>query len=120
MELSLEKKQKSQELIANLISKCWEDDSFKKEFILNPAETIKELTGQELSIPENAKFVVVDQSSEKDVYINIPSKPTAEREILNEELTELELELISAGCFGKCTGNLFRDLGYELGEWLWG
>ncbi|MEW7281255.1 NHLP leader peptide family RiPP precursor [Aquimarina sp. 2201CG1-2-11] len=88
-----EQQQKSHEFMNSLISKCWEDASFKQELINNPEATIEKFAGQPITLAEGKKLVVVDQTNDKNVYINIPAEPN-----LDElELTDEQLELVAGG-----------------------
>ena len=51
MELTAKQK-KSQELLQKIITKAWEDKSFKEELIAKPIEAIEELTGEKINLPE--------------------------------------------------------------------
>ena len=81
-----------QKLYAEDVQKAWEDAEFKKELVANPVESIEKLTGHKVNLPEGKVLVVRDQTSEDTVYINIPSKPSVDAE-LNEE----QLEMVSGG-----------------------
>ena len=81
-----------QKLYSEIVQKAWEDTKFKQELIANPIQAIEQLTGQKVNLPEGKVLVVKDQTDETTVYINIPSKP-----ILDTELNEDQLELISGG-----------------------
>lgn len=84
-----------QELLGQVISKAWEDESFKKDLISNPVEAIEKLTGKKIELPEGKTVVVRDQTDESTFYINIPTKPD-----LNDiELTEEHLEQVAGGDF---------------------
>jgi len=83
-----------QGILSQVISECWSNPNFKAEFIANPTEAIKTLTGQTIILPEGIEHIqVVDESSPSTVYINIPAEPNLD----NVELTEKELELVSGG-----------------------
>lgn len=81
-----------QKLYAEIVQKAWEDAEFKKELVANPVETIENLTGGKINLPEGKTLVVRDQTSENTVYINIPAKPE-----MDLELNENELEAVSGG-----------------------
>ena len=92
MELTAKQK-KSQELLQKIITKAWEDKSFKEELIANPIDAIEELTGEKINLPEGKTILVNDQTDTSVVYINIPAEPTME----NLELNEKQLEAIAGG-----------------------
>ena len=85
--------QKMQELQNTVIAKCWEDDSFKANFLANPISAIKDLTGETLRTPDGKKLVVVDQTDNSMIYFNIPAMPDLD----NLELTDEQLELVAGG-----------------------
>lgn len=93
MKISEEQQQKGQELVQSLISKSWEDPAFKTALIANPASTISNLTGKDLSLPANTSIVVEDQTDENIVYLNIPAEPSLDSLELNEE----QLTLVAGG-----------------------
>ena len=83
-----------QEVLLQVISECWSNPNFKNQFIANPEEAIKNLTGKTVVLPEGIDSIkVVDESNPTTVYINIPAEPNLD----NVELTEKELELVSGG-----------------------
>jgi len=98
-----------QEVLSQVISECWSNPNFKTEFIANPVEAIKTLTGKSILLPEGMESIkVVDESNPTTVYINIPAEPNLD----NIELTERELEVVSGGGvanikFGRCGGCIF-------------
>lgn len=104
MKLSVEKRQKSNEVLNSIYQRCWEDDKFKNDLISNPQQVLKEAANVEVNFFEGAnKVVVEDQTDPSIIYLNIPQN----REILSDiELTEEELELVSGGaiCAGICIG----------------
>ena len=85
--------QQGQEIINSLIAKCWEDESFKQEFVSSPVEAIEKFTGKSFKLPEGKKLVVDDQTSPDFVYLNIPAKPDLE----SMELTDEQLEAVAGG-----------------------
>jgi len=92
MALTNEQK-KSQELLQTIITKAWEDETFKQELIANPINTIKNVTGKQINLPEGKTLIVKDQTDSNTIYINIPAEPTLESMELNEE----QLEAIAGG-----------------------
>jgi hypothetical protein len=97
-----------EELMKTLAQKAWENSAFKEQLIKDPVTTIQEFTGKHFEIPENQKFIVVDQTDESTVYFNIPKDPN------NMQLTETQLEIVAGGA----PGNLFYDAGLALRDWL--
>ena len=92
MELN-KKQEESQELMNVIITKCWEDASFKQQLIANPEETIKNLTGKDVNIPEGRKLVVNDQTNDGFIHLNIPAQPN----LADLELSDEQLESVAGG-----------------------
>lgn len=92
MELTAAQK-KSQDILQTIISKSWEDESFKQELIANPIDAIEKATGERINLPEGKSLIVKDQADASVVYINIPAEPKMEDLELNEE----QLEVIAGG-----------------------
>ena len=93
MNLTEQQQQQAQQMLNAFISKCWEDESFKQEFIANPKATMETFVGRPINLPEGKQLVVNDQSNSNYVYLNIPSEPN-----LDElELTEEQLEMVAGG-----------------------
>jgi len=91
--MNLDTQKRGAAFLQTLTAKAWESDAFKKQLIKNPVETIEQVTGKHLPDLKGKKIVVVDQTDEDVVYINLPAKPN-----LNElELTEEQLELVAGG-----------------------
>lgn len=100
--------QKATDLINNLISKSWEDKTFKAELIKNPLQTIEKTYGKVLNLDDsNIRFVVEDQTDDSVIYLNIPH----EIDIDTLELTEEQLEMIAGGI----TPTVIVTGGYVLG-----
>jgi galactose-1-phosphate uridylyltransferase len=85
--------QRKQEIIQAVISKSWEDLSFRNELITDPVAAIEKLTGARIVLPEGKTLVFADQTDKSKVYVNIPAEPEME----NMELTEEQLESIAGG-----------------------
>lgn len=85
--------QRKQEVIEAIISKAWEDASFRKELLTDPVNAIERLTGVKVVLPEGKSLVINDQTDKSKVYVNIPAEP----EIENMELTEEQLEAVAGG-----------------------
>lgn len=92
MELTNEQK-KTQELLQKVISRAWEDETFKQELLVSPIEAIKKATGETVCLPNDKTLIVIDQTNASTIYINIPSEPNME----DVELTEEQLEFIAGG-----------------------
>jgi len=88
---------KEQKLFQSIVQQAWEDDVFKQELIANPLKAIKELTGEELNLPEGKTLVVRDQTDADVVYINIPAKV----ELDDVELNEEQLDIVTGGGEGE-------------------
>ena len=101
MELTAVQK-KSQELLQTIITKAWEDESFKQELIANPIKAIEKVTGERINLPEGKTLIVKDQTDDSVVYINIPAEPNME----DLELSEEQLEVIAGGGNPFPFGNL--------------
>jgi hypothetical protein len=85
--------QRKHEVIQAVISKAWEDPTFRKELIADPTTTIEKLTGVKIVLPEGKELVIADQTDKSKIYVNIPAEP----EIENMELSEEQLEMIAGG-----------------------
>jgi hypothetical protein len=86
-----------QKLYAEIVQKAWEDASFKQELIVYPVATIEKLTGKKMNLPEGKTVVVIDQTDESTVYINIPPTP---KKTIDAELNEEQLEAVAGGIVG--------------------
>ncbi|WP_420551236.1 NHLP leader peptide family RiPP precursor [Tenacibaculum aiptasiae] len=84
---------REQKLLQTIIHKAWEDNSFKKHLIENPIDAIKNLTGENVKVPEGKTIVVRDQTDSSFIYINIPAEPNMD----DMELTEEQLEIVAGG-----------------------
>lgn len=82
-----------QELRQALIVKAWKDEAFKKELIANPAKAIGELLGRPVTVGDEHKIIVTDQSDPKTMYINIP----VNEDELDMELSEDDLDIAAGG-----------------------
>ncbi|UHG94886.1 NHLP leader peptide family RiPP precursor [Spirosoma oryzicola] len=101
--------QKKQEIIEAVISKAWEDTSFRTELIADPVKSIEKLTGIKIVLPEGKSLVFLDQTDKSKIYVNIPSEP----EVENMELTEDQLEAVAGGgqrIWSDFVSNLFPTL----------
>lgn len=99
MNYSKEQEAKGTELVKTLVEKAWESASFKERLMRNPEATIAEVTGKHLTNTDK-KIVVVDQTDESVVYINIPAKV----DVSELELTEEQLEQVAGGILPYIVG----------------
>lgn len=81
-----------QEFMQTLITKAWENASFKELLVNNPEAAIGEVMGK-TNFKSDAKIVVEDQTDENIIYLNIP-KAVSEDDIA---LTEEQLEIVAGG-----------------------
>lgn len=89
-----EKQTSGQGLYNDLISQSWKDESFKKNLIGNPVQTIEDFIGKPIHFKRGGKQIVVeDQTNANIVYFNIPARPNFDE----LELTEEQLELVAGG-----------------------
>ncbi len=92
-----EQQKKSQEVLQAIITKAWDDDTFKQELIDNPVDAIKKATGEAIKLPEGKTLIVKDQTDTSTIYLNIPAEPNLE----DMELSEEQLEIIAGGGDGN-------------------
>jgi hypothetical protein len=96
MELQLTSKQaQGQESLKNIITKCWEDSKFKAELIKSPVHTLEKYSGTKVDVPAGKELVVIDQTDNSKIYLNIHAKPDFD----NLELSDEQLELVAGGEF---------------------
>lgn len=84
---------KEQELLQAIITKAWEDDTFKQELISDPRKAIESIKGEPIQLLEGKTIVVRDQTDESTIFINIPAKLNT----VDMELNEEQLEIIAGG-----------------------
>lgn len=82
-----------QNLYSTIVQKAWDDPQFKSDLVSSPTETLERFTGQKSNMPHDQKLVVVDQTDESTMYLNIPRKVDAE----SLELTDEQLEMVAGG-----------------------
>ena len=75
-----------------IIAKSREDETFKKELLTNPIQTLEKLAGKPVDT-YGMKIVFIDQSDKSTLYVNIPTDIDA------MELTEEQLEMVAGGSF---------------------
>ncbi len=112
MELT-KKQEMTQNIMTDIIVKCWEDDNFKNQLIADPITTLEKFTGNQINLPEGKKIVVQDQSKDPNVvYINIPAEP----ELDELELSEEQLELVAGGGTPVASYFLVMAAGAAIGK----
>ncbi len=89
----VEKHKEAQEVMNNVITKCWKNETFKKNLVASPIATIEKFTGKPVHIPKDKELVVIDQTDNRYIYFNIPSESNLEE----MELTDEQLELVAGG-----------------------
>jgi hypothetical protein len=100
-----ESMQNSNRALEKLINKCWEDETFKKQLVANPVETMESFYGGPLKKKNN--IVVEDQTDSNTIYLNLYSKPNYD----DFELGDNELDEVAGGWFvtllwsGICFGD---------------
>ncbi|MEW7281258.1 NHLP leader peptide family RiPP precursor [Aquimarina sp. 2201CG1-2-11] len=82
-----------EKVLQEVITKAWEDSSFKQELINSPEAAIEKLTGKKVRIPKGKTLVVRDQTDESTIYVNIPEQQSFDDVELNEE----QLEAVAGG-----------------------
>jgi hypothetical protein len=81
-----------------LIEKAMKDETFRKQLLEHPRETVEQEAG--VKLPDGLSFRVVEETADQ-VYLVLPmSLPEAAK----EDLTETELQSVVGGTFG-----LFSD-----------
>jgi len=87
-----------------IITKCWQDEEFKKRLMADPAATLR---AEGVSVPEGIKFKVVEED-EHTVCIVIPPKP----EMLGDELLADQVSGGAYGLYGCQAGGM--QMGHNL------
>lgn len=105
--------QRKQEIIQTVISKAWENLSFRKELIADPVTAIERLSGIKIVLPEGKTLVIADQTDKSKVYLTIPAEP----EMDNMELSEEQLESIAGGK-ASILDSLFRSMPSDLRNYI--
>lgn len=82
-----------QNFYGTVVQKAWDDPQFKSALISSPVETLERFTGQKSDMPHDQKLVVVDQTDESTMYLNIPRNVNTE----SLELTDEQLEMVAGG-----------------------
>lgn len=83
----------AQQSYASVVTRAWEDPTFKKQLILDPKKAIEAIKGSELQVPAGKEIKIVDQTDDRYIYITIPKKP----EMKEMELSDKQLDQVS-GC----------------------
>lgn len=110
MEYTLEQK-KGQELLGKLITKSWENPSFKEYLISNPKAAIEEIAGPNDNQNQELKIVVEDQTDTNFIYLNIPRKIDTS----SIELTDEQLDHVAGGDLVIVAGIALFCAGVYLG-----
>jgi hypothetical protein len=77
------------DLEANIVKRCWKDESFREEFTADPADTlVKYLQVPAVSLPK----IVVHEEPAGSWHIVLPAKAAS-----GQELSETDLEKIAGG-----------------------
>jgi hypothetical protein len=82
----------SEKNLKTIITKCWEDETFKQELVANPVQAIENLFGKPLDL-KGKRLVITDQTDYSVAYINIPVN------LDNMELTDDDLEAVAGGAY---------------------
>ena len=90
-----QEQESAQRLIKDINEKCHEDSAFKSALLENPVATLESFMGKEINLPEGKELVVVDQTDDSKVYLNLNAKPNYD----SMELTDEQLELVAGGEF---------------------
>lgn len=77
-----------EQIEANLVTKAWNDNSFKQKLINKPKFAIAE---EGINLPENIEVKVIEETP-RTFYIVIPQPPMED-----EELSEADLESVAGG-----------------------
>jgi len=85
--------EEGQEYLQSIISKAWEDNNFKQDLIANPLAAMEKVIGKKMTLPNDKKIIVEDQTNQNIIYINIPKQ----QEYDNLELTDEQLEIVAGG-----------------------
>ena len=64
-------KEEHSKAIARIVAKCWMDESYRKNFIADPAAALKD---EGIIVPEGVKIRVLEDTSELRSFI-LPAKP---------------------------------------------
>lgn len=92
-------------VLGQIITKCWEDDSYKAEFIANPEKTIQSyqsdfsmVSGKSIVVSDHTNGGSADgQNDPNTLYINIPSQDSIQARLDELELTDAQLEQVAGG-----------------------
>jgi hypothetical protein len=74
------------DLEAKIVRRCWEDESFRKEFTADPAGAfVKYLEVPAASLPR----ITVHQEEQRSWHIILPAKPASMAELSEEDLAKV-------------------------------
>jgi hypothetical protein len=76
--------------IEAIVSRAWDDDNFKTALVAQPEQALKSIG---MTLPEDCKVRVSDQSDPTKVYLNLLPENIADE----LELSEEQLEQVSGG-----------------------
>lgn len=106
MQVTQQNRQNAEDFLKGLVAKCWEDETFKRNLVAAPVQTIEQLIGKPFELPEGFKLVVTDQSNTSEVHFNIPYQPDLD----SVELSDEELEAIAGGTTPPCAIGVYCTL----------
>jgi hypothetical protein len=96
---NLNKVQKTEKIINQIIQKSWSNSKFKKQLINDPLNTIEFHTGYKLVLNKNETLKIEDQTDSNIIFLNIPRSVQGSNFQENLELTDEQLESVSGGDF---------------------
>jgi hypothetical protein len=75
-----------------IIAKCWSDESFKQQFLADPAATLK---AEGITLPDGLSVKALE-NTDKVLHVLIPAKPA--------DLSDEDLDTVAGGtgCFLAC------------------
>ncbi|GAA3522349.1 hypothetical protein GCM10022393_41120 [Aquimarina addita] len=94
-----ENQEKAQDILQQIFTNAWENDTFKEELIADPVVSIEKITGKKCNT-EGTKVIIEDQTDSNIVFLNIPRKPDFE----NLQLTDEQLEIVAGGIVAGTAG----------------
>lgn len=91
--IAVDKYKKDNEIAQQAIEKCWEDEAFKKQFMAQPVEAIKEHFNYDFVLPEGVRVEVCDLTDTTKSYLPLHAEPNWEE----LELSDEQLEMVAGG-----------------------